>query len=39
MKVEHSPRPLPLPAEIVVVPWEDPVVEALGHWPGDLYIE
>jgi len=37
MKVEHSPRPLP--AEIVVVAWQDPVVEALGHWPGDPYIE
>jgi len=24
---------------MVVVPWQDPVAEALGHWPGDPYIE
>jgi hypothetical protein len=35
IKVEHSPHP----AEMVVVPWQDPVAEALGHWPGDPYIE
>jgi hypothetical protein len=39
MTMENSLRPQPLPTEIVVVPWEDPVVEALGHWPGDPYVE
>ena len=35
MKMDRSPYP----AEIVVVAWDDPVVEALGHWPGDPYVE
>jgi hypothetical protein len=39
MNMETSPRPQPFASEIVVVPWEDPVVEALGHWPGDPYID
>ena len=37
--MDNSPRPRPFPTEIVLVPWEDPVVEALGHWPGDPYVE
>jgi hypothetical protein len=39
MTVEHSLPNRCFPPEITVVPWEDPIVEGPGHWPGDPYIE
>jgi hypothetical protein len=39
MELSPSLQPQPLLPEIVVVAWEDPIVEALGHGPGSPYIE
>jgi hypothetical protein len=38
MNMDTSPRE-ELPTKILVAGWDDPIVEAQGHWPGDLYLE
>jgi hypothetical protein len=38
MNMGTSPRE-ELPTKILVAGWDDAIVEAQGHWPGDLYPE
>ena len=39
MELFPSPQSQPLLSDIVVVDWQDPIVEALGHHPESPYIE